>query len=62
LKSEKETGKFHTKSMDRGDNIDDWFTGDGYTKKGNEIIAKIQKYKADMKVALGTDKKYAAIL
>src|SRR5690606_18283733 len=32
---EKETGKLPYEAMDRGDNIDDWFTGDGYTKKGN---------------------------
>jgi len=59
---EKETGKLPYEAMDRGDNIDDWFTGDGYTKKGEEIIAKIQKYKADIKAALGTDKKYADII
>jgi gliding motility-associated protein GldM len=58
---EKETGKLPYEAMDRGDNIDDWFTGDGYTKKGNEIIAKIEKYKADMKAAL-SDKKYANII
>lgn len=58
---EKETGKLPYEAMDRGDNIDDWFTGDGYTAKGNEIIAKIQKYKADLKAALA-DKKYANIL
>jgi hypothetical protein len=40
--------------MDKGDNIDDWFTGEGYGKK-NEIIAAITQYKADMKTALGTD-------
>ena len=59
---EKETGKLPYEAMDRGDNIDDWFTGDGYTKKGNEIIARIEKYKADIKGALGTEKKYAGII
>ncbi|MEZ0182597.1 gliding motility protein GldM [Flavobacterium oncorhynchi] len=59
---DKATGKMPYESMDRGDNIDDWFTGDGYTKKGTEIIAKIEKYKSDIKAALGTDKKYAAII
>ncbi|MFH6958048.1 gliding motility protein GldM [Flavobacterium aquidurense] len=59
---EKETGKLPYESMDRGDNIDDWFTGDGYTAKGKEIITKIEKYKADIKAALGTDKKYAGII
>lgn len=59
---DKETGKLPYESMDKGDNIDNWFTGDGYTAKGNEIIAKIEKYKADMKAALGTEKKYSLIL
>ena len=57
-----ETGKLPYEAMDKGDNIDNWFTGDGYTAKGNEIIAKIEKYKADMKAALGSEKKYAAVL
>jgi gliding motility-associated protein GldM len=61
FESDKETGKLPYESMDKGDNIDNWFTGEGYTAKGNEIITKIEKYKADMKAALA-DKKYAAIL
>ena len=61
FESDKETGKLPYESMDKGDNIDNWFTGEGYTAKGNEIISKIEKYKADMKAALA-DKKYAAIL
>ena len=56
-----ETGKLPYEEMDKGDNIADWFTGEGYTKKGNEIIATINQYKADMKATLG-DKKYAAIV
>jgi gliding motility-associated protein GldM len=59
---DKETGKLPYEAMDKGDNIDNWFTGEGYTAKGNEIIAKITKYKADVKSALGTEKKYAPIL
>ncbi len=47
--------------MDKGDNIDNWFTGEGYTAKGNEIVAKIDKYRADMKAVL-SDKKYSAIV
>jgi hypothetical protein len=44
-----ETGKLPYEEMDKGDNIDDWFLGEGYTAKGNEIIAKINQYKADLK-------------
>ena len=39
--------------MDKGDNIDNlWFSPSGYSAKGNEVIATIEKYKADMKAAL----------
>jgi gliding motility-associated protein GldM len=55
------TGKLPYENMDKGDNIDNWFTGEGYTAKGNEIVARINKYKADMKAAL-SDKKYSAIV
>jgi gliding motility-associated protein GldM len=58
---DKETGKLPYEAMDKGDNIDNWFTGEGYTAKGNDIISKIEKYKANMRAAL-SDKKYAAIL
>jgi hypothetical protein len=45
--------------MDKGDNIDDWFAGEGYSAK--EVVAAINKYKADMKSVLGTDVKYALL-
>ncbi|RED22093.1 protein involved in gliding motility GldM [Flavobacterium cutihirudinis] len=61
FETDKETGKLPYEAMDKGDNIDNWFTGEGYTAKGKEIIANIEKYKAAMKSAL-SDKKYAAIL
>jgi hypothetical protein len=37
--------------MDKGDNIDDWFTGEGYGKRKRNWAANTQ-YKADMKAAL----------
>jgi hypothetical protein len=46
--------------MDKGDNIDDWFAGEGYSAKGNEVVAAINKYKADMKSV--ADVKYASIV
>ncbi|WP_337965979.1 gliding motility protein GldM [uncultured Flavobacterium sp.] len=61
FETDKETGKLPYESMDKGDTIDNWFTGEGYTAKGNEVISKIEKYKADMKTAL-KDKKYATII
>ncbi|KFF07744.1 type IX secretion system motor protein PorM/GldM [Flavobacterium hydatis] len=55
------TGKLPYEEMEKGDNTDNWFTGEGYTAKGNEIIAKINQYKTNMK-ALLSDKKYKAIV
>lgn len=60
---EPEEGKLPYESMDKADNLDNsWFAGEGYTKRGNEVIAAIEAYKAEMKSALGDEKKYAAIL
>jgi len=58
-----ENGKLPYEAMDKADNLDhSWFTGDGYTARGKEVIAAIEAYKADMSAALGNEKKYAAIL
>lgn len=55
-------GKLPYEAMDKGDKIDEhWFEGDGYSKKGKEIVARIEQYKSDMKAAIGNDVKYAAI-
>ena len=57
-----ENGKLPYEAMDKGDKIDEgWFEGDGYSPKGKAIIAAIDKYKADMKAALGNDVKYKAV-
>ena len=53
-----ENGKLPYEAMDKADNLDNsWFTGEGYTKRGKEVIAAIEAYKADMKAALGNEKK-----
>jgi gliding motility-associated protein GldM len=57
-----ETGKLPYEEMDKSDNVDTWFIGDGYSKKGKEIVASINKYKADMKAVLGSDPKYTSII
>ena len=58
-----ETGKLPYEAMDKGDNIDNlWFSPSGYSAKGNEVIATIEKYKADMKAALGDNKKLESIV
>ncbi|AWH85079.1 gliding motility protein GldM [Flavobacterium album] len=59
----KEDGKLPYEAMDKSAMIDEgWFEGDGYSKKGNEIVAAIEKYKKDMKEAVGLDTKYKAIV
>lgn len=59
---DKETGKLPYEAMDKADNLDhSWFTGDGYTSRGKEVISAIEAYKAEMNAALA-DKKYAPIL
>ncbi|MCL9807947.1 type IX secretion system motor protein PorM/GldM [Flavobacterium luminosum] len=58
-----ESGKLPYEAMDKGDNLDNaWFSGEGYTKEGEAVIAAIEAYKAEMKAALGSEKKYSAIL
>ena len=60
--TEPEDGKLPYEAMDKADNLDhSWFTGDGYTKRGNDVMAAIEAYKSEMKVAL-SDPKYATIL
>ena len=59
---DKETGKLPYEAMDKADNLDhSWFTGDGYTSRGKEVMSAIEAYKAEMNAAL-SDKKYAPIL
>lgn len=59
---EPEDGKLPYESMDKADNLNNsWFTGEGYTKRGNEVISAIETYKTEMKAAL-SDKKYGPIL
>jgi gliding motility-associated protein GldM len=58
-----ETGKLPYEEMDKGDNIDNlWFSPAGYSAKGKEVIATVEKYKTDMKLALGNNKKLASIV
>jgi gliding motility-associated protein GldM len=56
-------GKLPYEAMDKGGYIDEhWFEGDRYSAKGNEIIAKIEKYKKDVIAALGKDVKYQPVI
>jgi gliding motility-associated protein GldM len=60
---EKENGKLPYEAMDKGAMIDEgWFENDGYSKKGKEIIATIEKYKSDLIAVIGNDVKYKFIV
>ena len=53
------TGKLPSEEMDKGDMLDElWFNGDGLTKRGDEVVNAIAKYKEDIKDVLGDDVKY----
>jgi len=58
-----EEGKLPYEQMDKAENLDNsWFSPQGYSNRGKEVIGAIETYKAEMKAALGTEKKYASIL
>ncbi len=58
-----ENGKLPYEQMDKGGYIDEnWFEGDGYSKKGKEIISTIEKYKNDLKAVFGNDIKYRPVI
>ena len=58
-----ENGKLPYEAMDKGGYIDEnWFEGDRYSAKGNEIISKIEKYKKDITAVFGNDVKYQIIV
>jgi gliding motility-associated protein GldM len=58
-----ENGKLPYEAMDKGDKIDEgWFEGDGYSKKGTEIISTIEKYKNSLISVFGNDVKYKPIV
>ncbi|WP_298760676.1 gliding motility protein GldM [uncultured Psychroserpens sp.] len=58
-----ETGKLPFEAMDKTDILDEaWFTGDRFTKKGDEVMANIESYKAEIRRILGEDIKYKKAL
>ena len=53
------TGRLPFEKMKKGDKLDEkWFTGDRLTKVGDQVIAKIEAYKAKVKDIIGEDVKY----
>lgn len=63
IETDEKTGKYPYESMDKGDVIDElWFQGDGYTAKGDEVVAKINKYVTDMKSVIGKNSKLKGVV
>ncbi|WP_264565393.1 gliding motility protein GldM [Flavobacterium sp. N3904] len=60
---EKEDGKLPYETMDNSSKLDEaWFSGDGLSAKGKQIMAAIDSYKSGMKSALGNNPKYKDIV
>jgi gliding motility-associated protein GldM len=58
-----ENGDLPFEEMDKGDKLDElWFTGDRYTKRGDEVVAAIEKYKSDIKEIVGNDVKWSKVI
>lgn len=58
-----ENGVLPYESMDKGDKLNElWFTGDRLTKRGDEIMAAINKYKDDVKGIIGNDVKWTKVI
>jgi gliding motility-associated protein GldM len=58
-----ENGELPYEEMDKGDKLDEhWFTGDRYTKRGDEIVARIKKYVTDIKAVLPNEGKWAPVI
>ena len=55
---DEKTGKLPFESMDKSTIDEKWFAGDGYSPRGKEIVAGIDKYVSDIKKVLGSDVKY----
>jgi len=57
-----ENGLLPYESMDKSNIDEKWFKGDGYSKRGDEIVKSIENYKNSMKNLLGKDAKYQPVL
>lgn len=58
-----EDGGLPAEKMDKGDYLDEkWFTGDRLTKEGEAVMARIRKYKEDIRNVLGDDQTYATAI
>ena len=59
---ELEDGKLPYEAMDKSTVDEKWFSGDGYTAKGNEIMKSIENYKAEIAAAVGNQTKFKGLV
>jgi len=60
---EMEAGELPYEEMDKGDKLDEhWFTGDRLTKRGQEIVDRIEKYKSDIKAVIPNEGKWQPVI
>ena len=58
-----DNGDLPYEEMDKGDALDElWFTGDRLTKRGDAVVAAIEKYKTDIKNIIGNDVKWTKVI
>ncbi|MGQ7946539.1 type IX secretion system motor protein PorM/GldM [Flavobacterium sp. WC2509] len=58
-----EDGKLPYEKMDNSSKLDEsWFSGDGLSAKGKEVVNAVETYKSEIKSALGSDPKFKDIL
>ena len=57
-----EKGKMPYEAMDNSSKLDEsWFSGDGLSAKGKEVVAAVEAYKSAIKSAIGNDPKFKDI-
>ena len=60
---DKETGKLPYEEMDKGQNLDEaWFSPDGLSAEGKQVLSNIAKYKKDMSAALAGNSKLKTVM
>jgi gliding motility-associated protein GldM len=58
-----ENGKLPYETMDNSSKLDEsWFSGDGLSAKGKEVVAAVEAYKSAINSAIGSDAKFKDIL
>ncbi|AXO81303.1 gliding motility protein GldM [Olleya aquimaris] len=58
-----DNGDLPYEEMDKGDKLDElWFTGDRLTKRGQEVLDRIEKYKSDIIAVLPKEAKWKPVI